>query len=128
MKDFKLHLEKPEAFQDQDDWNKVSEKIMEVLKAGFNMLDEDFLCGTLLGEMYSNRELRDISCMALESDWPGQVLQIATLRLHGNGPCPNCGCSQAIEHTGGFERDEYDRLMIYTTGYTCIECGKEYAI
>jgi hypothetical protein len=126
MKDFKLHLEMPGIRNDQEAWDQESEKIMQVLRKHYSLLDEDFLCGTLLGEMYSNKELRDVCLLALGSDWPGRVLQVGTLRLHGNGPCPNCGSDSYTEHNGGLERDEFDRLVINTIGYTCKECGTEY--
>lgn len=130
MKQFKLHLQIPK--ESANHWGKIAawkaenDKLIEVLSERMNLIHESFLAGTVLEEMYSEKEIKDLCLQVYGSDWPSQVAKIAKLRLIGNGPCPFCGCDQATENMGSFERDDQDQLYQNVRSYTCMNCKTEY--
>ena len=133
MEKFKLGLEAPATTGNSPEakatWEQQEQKLMEVLKKKYNLTDEEFMCGTLIGESFHASEIRDIALLALGSDWPGTQLQIALLRFKGNGPCPRCGAEKHNTLGGHMDRDEETGALVFITeDVQCDNCKTEYSI
>ena len=79
-------------------------KLMKTLYQDFELIDDWDSCGLELSELFTHRELDDISLLVNGNDWPSSVHALKELILVGEkrdgGFCPNCG-HKNYYYTGG---------------------------
>jgi len=79
-------------------------KLMKTLYQDFELLDDPDSCNCELSELFTERQIKDISLMVNGNDWPSSVHVLKELILVGEkrdgGFCPNCGYPD-FYYTGG---------------------------
>ena len=79
-------------------------KLMKTLYQDFELLDDPDSCNCELSELFTERQIKDISLMVNGNDFPSSVHVLKELILVGakrdGGFCPNCG-HEDYDYVGG---------------------------
>jgi len=102
MKQFKLTIKR---LDNSDEFQDLSNKIMDHLYKDFELPDDPSFCNETLHDVFGD-DLKDLSLKVLGSDWPGLVSVLGSLKLVGDQYgvsddfCPECGYPEYY-YTGG---------------------------
>src|SRR5512133_22971 len=127
----KLSIQRSEDFvfklmsHQPDNWQEISKKIIKHLIDSFDLKEEDDSCNCKLFDFLSEEQCKDLSVMVFGNDFPTTVELVKSLRIVGDGQCPNCGsndCNYEDSYPDGeFEDDEESTFT--SGGYTmCNTC------
>lgn len=120
----KLSIKEPEHFA--GDWEPISKKLIHYLIADFDLCDNDEPCNWELFSFLSEEQCKDLSVMVFGNDFPSTVELVKSLRIIGDGQCPNCG-SNDCEYIPSYPDSEfeYEETSTFTSGgyTTCNVCN-----